>query len=79
VVGAGEPIHLSNIPRDSKTKPGTIRNLRFNNFLCRGESGAFLFGGPDSPVEDVDFDNSKLRSKKLRPSPAVTTISAPAI
>jgi len=62
--GAGEPVHVSSIPRDDKTKPGTIRHLRFSNFLCHGESGGFLFGGEGSPVEDVAFDNFRINVEK---------------
>jgi len=58
--GAGEPVHVSNIPRDAKTKAGSIRNLRFNDFICHGESGVFLYGAQGSPVEDVVLQNFKV-------------------
>lgn len=55
--GAGEPVHISNLPRNAETKVGPVRRLRFNNLLCHGESGIFLHGGKDSVIEDVVFSN----------------------
>ena len=58
--GAGEPVHVSNLPRTSQMKVGPVRRLRFTNLICHGESGLYLCGGPDSPIEDVVFDNVEM-------------------
>ncbi len=55
--GAGEPVHVSNLPRNPQTKVGPVRRLRFLNLICHGESGLYLCGGTDSPLEDVVFDD----------------------
>ncbi len=55
--GAGEPVHVSNLPRNPQIKVGPVRRLRFTNLICHGESGLYLCGGTDSPIEDVVFDN----------------------
>ncbi len=65
--GAGEPIHLSNLPRDAGTKTGTVRALRFHNVLCDGESGLFIHGWQDSPISDVAFDDVRVSIRKSSP------------
>lgn len=64
--GAGEPIHVSHIPRADGTKLGRVRNLRFSNILARGENGFFFNGSAESPLEDIVLDNVKL---ELTPAP----------
>ena len=41
-------------------KVGPVRRLRFSNLICHGESGLYLCGGPESPIEDVVFDNVEM-------------------
>ena len=62
--GAGEPVHLSNLPRNASIKTGTVRGLRFSNFLCEGESGLFVHGWKDSPIADVAFEDVRLTVRK---------------
>ena len=62
--GVGEPIHLSNLPRDAGTKTGIVRALRFHNILCDGESGVFIHGWQDSPISDVAFDDVRVAIRK---------------
>ncbi|GJG87279.1 polygalacturonase [Gemmatimonadetes bacterium T265] len=63
--GVGEPVHVSNLPRDKATKPGVVRGLQFNNIVAHGESGLFVHGWSDSPVADVVFDNVQLTVRRV--------------
>ncbi len=58
--GAGEPVHLSNLPRSAGTKAGAVKGLRFSHLLCEGESGLFIHGWKDSPIDDVAFEDVRL-------------------
>jgi polygalacturonase len=59
--GQGDPIHLSAVRLLKDVAPGTIRNVKFQNVLCRGESGIVVYGTQESVIEDVSFDNLTLR------------------
>ncbi len=58
--GAAEPVSISNLPRSRAMAPGTMRNLQFDNLICRGESGVFVHGSPGSPLEDITFSNVQI-------------------
>ena len=58
--GAGEPIHVSHLPRHPDTKLGHVRRIRFSNILCKGESGIYLRGCAAQPLEDIVFDNVRV-------------------
>ena len=62
--GAGEPIHISNLPRNPDTKLGHVRQIRFSNILCRGENGVYLRGCEAQPIEDIVFDNVRVEVGK---------------
>ena len=62
--GAGEPIHVSLLPRHPDTKPGHVRQIRFSNILCKGESGIYLRGCATQPLEDIEFDNVRVEVGK---------------
>jgi polygalacturonase len=62
--GAGEPIHISLLPRNPKTKLGHVRQIRFSNILCKGESGIYLRGCAAQPLEDIVFDNVRVELGK---------------
>jgi hypothetical protein len=66
--GAGEPVHVSNIPRTKEMQPGTIRDVQFNNVVCRGESGIYVHGWPGNPI-DVSFSNIDLVIEKTSQIP----------
>jgi len=59
--GQGDPIHLSAARLLKDVAPGIIRNVKFQNLLCKGESGIVVFGTEESVIEDVSFDNLTLR------------------
>jgi Glycosyl hydrolases family 28 len=62
--GAGEPVFVTNQPRNRMMKVGPIRHVHFQNLVCYGENGIFLYGGLESPIEDVTFSNMELTISK---------------
>jgi hypothetical protein len=62
--GAGEPIHVSLMPRNETTTLGHVRHIRFSNILCTGECGLYLKGCPKQPLEDIVFDNVRVETGK---------------
>ena len=68
--GAGEPIYVSNLPRNGDTNGdetaplGHVRQIRFSNLLCRGENGIYLCGCAQQPLEDIVFDNVRIEVGK---------------
>jgi polygalacturonase len=55
--GNGEPIHLSAVRLTKDVPMGKIRNVKFQNIVCRGESGMVVYGTAESVIENVSFDN----------------------
>jgi len=58
--GSAEPIYVTALPRNSETRVGRVRHLRFSNILCRSENGIFVAGSPDSPIEDLVLDDVRV-------------------
>lgn len=67
--GAAEPIHISHFPRTPQTKLGRVRNIRFSNILCQGESGIFMHGWTNRPLEDIVLDNVRVELAKTSDVP----------
>ena len=67
--GAGEPIHISLLPRNADTRLGHVRQIRFSNILCKGECGVYLRGCAAQPIEDVVFDNVRVEVGKTGAEP----------
>ena len=67
--GAGEPIHISNLPRNPDTKLGHVRQIRFSNILCKGENGVYLRGCEAQPIEDIVLDNVRVEVGKTGDQP----------
>jgi len=67
--GAGEPIHITNLRRAKETKLGKVRQIRFTNILCKGESGIYIRGEDDDAIEDVIFDNVRIEIEKTTDNP----------
>ena len=69
--GKGEPVNVSAVPlRAGGGTLGRIRRVRFSNILAESENSALVYGSPDSPVEDVVFDNFDLRMRNSRLQPS---------
>jgi hypothetical protein len=64
--GQGDPIHLSAVRLLKDVSPGTIKHVKFDNVICRGESGITVYGTEESVIEDVTFDHVSLA---IRESP----------
>ena len=58
--GRGEPIYITSLRRTDETEPGRVRNIRFENVVCRGENGVLVYGEEDKPIEDIVFDNVRI-------------------
>ena len=54
--GNGEPIHISAVRGIDKVQLGKIRNVKFNNIICKGENGMLIYGTDESMIEDVSFN-----------------------
>lgn len=54
--GNGEPIHISAVRGRKDVKLGTIKNVRFNNIICKGENGILLYGTEESMLDDISFN-----------------------
>lgn len=55
--GNGEPIHLSAVRLTKDVHLGKLRNVKFQNIVCKGESGIVVYGTDESVIENVSFDN----------------------
>jgi polygalacturonase len=67
--GAGEPIHVSHLQRHTDTKLGHVRQIRFSNILCKGETGIYIRGCAAQPIEDLVFDNVRVEVGKTTDVP----------
>ena len=59
--GNGEPIHISAVRLTKEVPLGKVKNLKFQNIICKGESGIIVYGTEESVIEDVSFHNVKFR------------------
>ncbi len=62
--GAGEPIHITHLPRTESTPLGHVRHIRFSNILCQGENGVYIRGCAQQPLEDIVLDNVRVEVGK---------------
>jgi len=62
--GHGEPIHLSSISRFADRTAGQIKNVQFNNINASGEQGILVYGLKESPMQNIEFNNVRLRIRK---------------
>lgn len=58
--GRAEPIYVTNCPRDSNTKEGSISNLLFINITANSENGIFLSGSKRGLLRNLKFINMNL-------------------
>ncbi len=65
--GAGEPIHISEIPltksqaNDSTKKNGRIRNIRFSNMMLKTEAGIVFYGYSPNSIENITLENISMQ------------------
>jgi polygalacturonase len=57
--GNGEPIHVSAVRLTKDVTLGKIRNVKFQNIICKGESGILVYGTEESVIENVSFRDVK--------------------
>jgi polygalacturonase len=58
--GNGEPIHISAVRLTKDVTLGRIRNVKFQNVVCRGESGILVYGTEENVIENLSFDDVSL-------------------
>lgn len=58
--GSGEPICVSAVPWDAERSIGVVRNVRFNNILCRSENGVYVEGWTPDRVQNLLFENVRV-------------------
>jgi polygalacturonase len=58
--GNGEPIHLSAVRLTKDVPLGKIRNISFQNVICKSESGILIYGSSESVIENVSMENVTL-------------------
>ena len=58
--GNGEPIHISAVRLTKDVKLGHISNVKFQNIICRSESGIVLYGTEENVIENVTFEGVSL-------------------
>jgi Pectate lyase superfamily protein/Glycosyl hydrolases family 28 len=69
--GMSEPIHISTGPgRDSTSMP-RVKDVRFSNIIADSESCILIYGTVPGLIEDLSFDQIKLRIKGGENSAAV--------
>jgi polygalacturonase len=62
--GHGEPIQVSAVANEAGIKKlGQIKNVRFSNILAESQSGIVVWGSKNSIIEDLAFDNVKVKIK----------------
>ena len=54
--GGAEPVAITAFRRDTNTKCGHIKNVRFFNVTCKGENGVLVHGTEDNMIENVTFE-----------------------
>ncbi len=60
--GKGEPVHVSAVfLHPGARKLGRIRGVTFARVRAEAQAGAVLWGSPESVIEDVVFDDVRLR------------------
>jgi len=59
--GNGEPVHISAIRSKSGGVIGHIKNVTFRDIICRSENGILLYGTDESYIENMRFENIRLK------------------
>lgn len=62
--GRGEPIYVTALPRAAGVPVGRVRNVRFSNILCRGESGVFIAGAEPWTIENLTLEGVRMEIDK---------------
>lgn len=62
--GEAEPIAITAVRRNPKTKVGHIKNLTFSNIYCRGENGILIYGEDSMNISDIYFDHVNVSIEK---------------
>lgn len=55
--GNGEPIHISAVRGKDSVRLGVIKNVIFDNIICKGENGILVYGSEESMIQNITFHN----------------------
>jgi hypothetical protein len=59
--GNGEPIHISAIRSKKDGSIGQVKNITLRDIICLSENGILLYGTEESPLEDIWFENVRIK------------------
>ncbi|HUG11711.1 MAG TPA: glycosyl hydrolase family 28 protein [Opitutaceae bacterium] len=59
--GHGEPVQISVLPESEGAEIGHIRGIHIRDLVADAESGIVVHGSSESVIEDVSFENVRLR------------------
>jgi hypothetical protein len=63
--GKAEPVHVSALLfAPGVERPGRVRNVTFARLRVEAEHGMILWGSPESVIEDVAFDDVRVRVRR---------------
>jgi len=68
--GASEAVYVTAVPRTAGQKMGHVRHVRVSGIVADGESGVFVRGTPESPIEDIQLEDVSLRIAKTTEWPS---------
>lgn len=68
--GGAEPIYVTVFDRKDGVTAGQIRNVRFENINCCGESGIFVSGSEGHVIKDLSFEHIRVVLDKTSKWPA---------
>jgi polygalacturonase len=68
--GASEAVYITAVPRVAGQKMGHVRHVRVSGVMAHGESGVFVRGTPESPIEDLLLEDISLDIAKTTAWPS---------
>lgn len=67
--GDGQPFHIRTArmseltheaPKTDEQPPTLLQNIQFRNIIAHGKGSSLLYGHPESPLDNITFENVKL-------------------
>lgn len=62
--GRAEPIYICLVPWTAEDEIGQVRQIRFQNILCKGENGVFVYASEPGHLRDILFENVRVELNK---------------
>jgi polygalacturonase len=67
--GAAEPIYVVSIPWTDDYTVGYVRNVKFQNIICRSENGVFVYGADSAVIDGISFSDVSVELAKWSDEP----------